>query len=434
MPAVQEYRLSRLFVATFIAIFGFLTFAISVSAAAQETVLTSFNGTDGYIPEGGLAFDASGNLYGTTFSGGAGNLGAVFELVRGAGGSWTESTLYSFCSATGCVDGTNPQGGLVLDKAGNLYGTTTTGGAHGFGTVFELVKGSDGKWKEKVLHNFNFGASDGYYPLSSLIFDPAGNLYGTTEWGGTYNSGTVFRLTQAADHKWTKKNLHSFNNDGKDGVAPYASLILDKAGNLYGTTTEGGASGTGCGGQGCGIVFELKPGASDKWTEKVLHSFTDNGKDGFKPWAGLVLDGSGNLFGTTNAGGSANAGCGNGGCGVVFELSPVAGKWPEKILHNFQENGSDGYASVAGLTRDAKGNLYGTTFYGGLYNDGTVFEVVRGSNKWTEKVLHNFDWSVTVKDGTSPGSGLIFDTAGNLYGSTEDGGNYNQGAVFKITP
>ena len=433
---MQTYRPSTLFVTAFIAIFGFLTATIP-SAAISEKVLHSFdsNGTDGYYPSASLVLDASGNLYGTAFDGGTNALGAVFELVPGSHGTWTENILYSFCSVAGCDDGANPQGGLTVDAAGNLYGTTASGGAHGAGTVFELVPGSHGTWKEKVLHSFNTVGTDGYYPLSSLIADAVGNLYGTTEWGGAYNSGTVFRLSLGTNHKWTKKTLHSFNDNGKDGYAPYASLIFDQRGNLYGTTALGGASGTACGGQGCGTVFELTPGANDKWTEKVLHSFMDNGKGGYKPWAGLVFDGSGNLYGTTNAGGPTNAGCGNGGCGVVFELTPATkGKWTEKVLHSFTDNNADGYASTAGLTIDAQGKLYGTTFYGGAYNDGTVFEVVQSNNKWTEKVLHNFDWSIYVKDGTCPMSGLIADKAGNLYGTTEDGGDYNMGAVFEITP
>jgi len=433
---VQNDRPLIRFVTTLIAIFGFLTVTTS-SAATSEKVLHSFesNGTDGYYPSASLVFDASGNLYGTAFDGGPGNLGVVFQLVPGSGGAWTENVLYNFCSVAGCVDGANPQGGVIVDAAGNLYGTTAGGGAYGSGTVFELVPGLHGKWKEKVLHSFNTVGTDGYYPLSSLIADSSGNLYGTTEWGGVHNSGTVFRLSLGTNQKWTKKILHSFNDNGKDGYAPYASLIFDQSGNLYGTTTLGGTSDTGCGGQGCGTVFELTPGANDKWTEKVLHSFMDNGKSGFKPWGGLVFDGSGNLYGTTNAGGPTNAGCGNGGCGVVFELTPLGnGKWAEKVLHSFKDNNTDGYASTAGLTIDVHGNLYGTTFYGGAYNDGTVFEMTYANNKWTETVLHNFDWSIYVKDGTWPMSSLIFDEAGNLYGTTQDGGDYNLGAVVEITP
>jgi uncharacterized repeat protein (TIGR03803 family) len=182
-------------------------------------------------------------------------------------------------------------------------------------------------------------------------------------------------------------------------------------------------------------VFELTLGSNGNWIEAVLHSFMDDGKSGFKPWGGVVIDGSGNLYGTTNAGGPVSAGCGNGGCGVVFELTPLGGgNWSEKVLHHFQDDGSDGYGSVAGLALDAKGNLYGTTYYGGAYNDGIAFEVVPAKKRWIEKVLHTFDWSLTVKDGSSPGSGLIFDSSGNLYGTTENGGDYDQGAVIEITP
>jgi uncharacterized repeat protein (TIGR03803 family) len=204
--------------------------------------------------------------------------------------------------------------------------------------------------------------------------------------------------------------------------------MFDAAGNLYGTTTRGGSSGTGCGGSGCGSVFQLTPGTNGKWTEKVLHSFQDNGKDGYDPWGGVVSDEAGNLYGVTNAGGAS-------GCGAVFKLTPGASKWTEKVLHSFGNDANDGCGSVAGLTVDAAGNLYGTTFYGGLYNDGTIFKMTLGTNgKWTEKVVHNFNWSLYVKDGTSPGAGLVVDTKGNLYGTTENGGNYNFGAVVEMTP
>lgn len=433
---MQNNRLLFKFILIFVFMIGLLNAATPAKAATSEKVLVSLgsNSTDGYYPYSGLVFDDSGNLYGTTFDGGVNGLGAVIELMPAAGGTWTETLLYSFCSTTNCVDGTNPEGGLILDTAGNLYGTAESGGGHGAGVVFELERGSNGKWKEKVLHNFNTVGTDGYYPLSSLVFDASGNLYGTTEWGGAYNSGTVFRLKPGTNHKWTEKILHSFSDNGTDGSAPYAALVFDKAGNLYGTTTAGGTSRTGCGGQGCGIVFELKHASGGEWVETILYSFLANGKDGYKPWGGVILDAAGNVYGTTNLGGPANGGCSS-GCGIVFKLAPTAkGKWTETVLHAFKKNNQDGYLSAAGLTLDKDGNLYGTTFYGGGFDDGTVFAMVKADKKWTEKVIHDFDWSLTVKDGTSPSSGLIPDAAGNLYGTTVDGGLYNFGAVYEITP
>ena len=429
---MQSKRPLVVLAAAFTVVFGFLTITAPLFAASSEKVLYSFcslsNCADGNTPEANLIFDAAGNLYGTTFNGGAYGFGSIFQLVRGSNGTWTEKVLYSFCSATNCADGTNPEG-LIFGKAGKLYGIALSGGVYGFGAVFELAPGKGGTWSEKVLHNFDFTGGDGYYPYNGLIVDAGGNLYGTTEWGGAYNSGTVFQLILSAKGKWTEKRLHNFNDNGKDGYAPLSGLMLDAAGNLYGTTTLGGSPGTGCGGHGCGIVFQLTPDAKGKWTEKMLHDFNSNGKDGYDPWGGVVSDKTGNLYGTTNAGGAS-------GCGTVFKLaSGASGKWTEKVLHSFAKDATDGCVPEAGLTVDVAGNLYGTTFYGGPYNDGTVFELIpRTNGTWMEKVVHNFDWSLYVKDGTSPGAGLIFDATGNMYGTTENGGALNSGTVFEITP
>ncbi len=429
---MQSKRPLTPLVAAFVVVFGLLTIATPLFAADTEKVLYSFcsvgaNCADGQTPQTSLIFDKAGNLYGTTFDGGAYSLGSVFQLKRGSNGTWTEHVLYSFCAATNCDDGTNPEG-LVFGADGKLYGMAQNGGGDGFGAVFQLTPRKGGIWSYKVLHNFDFNDGDGYYPYTGLIVDATGNLYGVTDWGGAYNSGTVFELTAGVKGKWTEKRLHSFNDNGKDGYAPFGVPMFDASGNLYGTTTRGGSSGTGCGGSGCGTVFRLKPGTNGKWTEKVLHSFQDNGKDGYDPWGGVVSDKAGNLYGVTNAGGAS-------GCGAVFKLTPGASKWTEKVLHSFENDANDGCGSVAGLTVDAAGNLYGTTFYGGLYNDGTIFKLTLGTNgKWTEKVVHNFDWSLYVKDGTYPGAGLVFDTKGNLYGTTENGGNLNFGAVVEMTP
>jgi uncharacterized repeat protein (TIGR03803 family) len=428
---MQSKRLLTPLVAAFIAVFGFLTITTPLFAASTEKVLYGFctlsNCADGQTPEANLIFDAAGNLYGTTFDGGAYSLGSIFQLAPGSGGTWTEKVLYSFCSTTNCADGTNPEG-LIFGKDGKLYGITLTGGGYGFGDVFQLAPGKAGTWTEKVLYNFNASGADGYYPYTGLIVGATGNLYGVTEWGGAYGDGTVFQLTEGAKGKWTEKTLHSFNNNGRDGYAPFSGLMFDAAGNLYGTTSVGGASGTGCGGHGCGIVFQLTPGAKGEWTEKVLRSFNDNGKDGYDPWAGVVRDAAGNLYGTTTAGGGS-------GCGTVFKLAPgVSGKWTEKVLHSFEKDTQDGCVPLAGLIVDKAGNLYGTAYYGGAYNDGAVFELIPRTNGWTEKVVHSFDWSLYVKDGTFPGAGLTFDAKGNLYGTTENGGDLNSGTVFKITP
>jgi uncharacterized repeat protein (TIGR03803 family) len=332
-----------------------------------EKVLYSFNldGADAVYPDGGLILDSAGNLYGTA-SGGAYGDGTVFELVHESSGGWTESVLHSFNANAG--DGQSPRASLILDAAGNLYGTTQSGGAGA--TVFELTPTGQG-WTETILHHFGTGA-DGDSPYSSLVFDSGGNLYGTTWKGGYGSSGTVFELTPDRSGGWTEKILRNFG-DGVDGAFPYSGLILDAAGNLYGTTYYGGT-------YDGGVAFELTPTAHGSWTEKILHHFNTNGTDGHQPYAGLILDGKGNLYGATLYGGSGacNDGFLGTGCGTVFELIPQAGgHWTETILHNFNYNGTDGIFPYSGLTQDSMGNLFGTTNLGGSYNDGTVYEIKR---------------------------------------------------------
>jgi uncharacterized repeat protein (TIGR03803 family) len=296
-------------------VFGFLTIAAPLFAASKEKVLHSFNPNrkEGAYPAAGLVLDEAGNLYGTAYQGSL--AGTVFQLAPGKNGKWTTKVLHSFGYGK---DGSYPLAGLIFDAAGSLYGTTSDGGAYGSGcsgqgcgTVFKLTPGANGKWTEKVLHSFGHG-KDGFFPHAGLIFDAAGNLYGTTTYGGAFGPGTVFQLTPGANDKWTEKILHSFNR--RDGIAPRASLIFDAAGNLYGTTENGGADNQ-------GVAFELSRPTNGEWTVKVLHSFNKNGRDGYEPLGDLVLDGAGNLFGMTYWGGSS--GCdGDGGCGTVFEITP----------------------------------------------------------------------------------------------------------------
>jgi uncharacterized repeat protein (TIGR03803 family) len=388
--------------------------------AATETVLHNFNdnGKDGFNPYGALIFDKAGNLYGTTVSGGAYDAGTVFELTP-KGGAWTETVLHSF-DANG-KDGTFPWGGLIFDAAGNLYGTTETGGVYGYGTVFEMSP--NGKtWKEKVLHSFNAGnGKDGGGSLAGLIFDGSGNLYGTTELGGAYDFGTVFELSPKTGGGWTEKVLHSFNPNTKDGVAPNASPIFDTAGNLYSTTLEGGA-------YDLGTVFELSPKTGGGWKEKILHSFNSNNTDGYFPFAALTLDGSGNLYGATSVGGAKYG-------GIAFELTPkTTGGWTEKILYDF---GYPGATDPFGqMIFDGAGNLYGTTGTNGPNDSGSVFKLTpRSSGKWALTVLHNFDGT----DGDNAHAGVVFDSSGHLYGTTYNGGNSTSctsgcGTVFEIKP
>lgn len=412
-------------------------FVTGAYAADGEKVLHSFSSSatskGGSDPAGGLIFDAAGNLYGTTVYSGAGactaiggaviGCGTVFELSPKSGGGWTEKVLYSFKNDG--MDANFPLAGLVFDRAGNLYGTSDQGGIFmcdgGYttcGTVFELIPKANGSWGEKVLHDFDDNGTDGFHPRASLTLDAAGNLYGTT-WGG---GGVAFELTTATDENWTETILHSFGN-GTDGAAPQAGLIFDASGNLYGTTALGGAY------EG-GTVFELTPSSGGVWTENILHNFDPYGPkgyslDGYYPSGTLIFDTAGNLYGATlNGGGNYND-------GAVFELTPATSGWTETILHKFGHR-TDGYNPIAGLIFDVAGNLYGTTNGGGVYNYGTVFEMTPAAGgSWTETVLHDFGHGV---DGSEPYSGsLIFDANGNLYGTTVLGGTGVGGTVFEIT-
>jgi uncharacterized repeat protein (TIGR03803 family) len=386
-------------------------------------------GTNGYTPQAGLILDASGNLYGTTSYGGdlrvcsQDSCGTVFELSQNKAGNWIETVLHIFGSGT---DGAVPRAGLVFDSRGDLYGTTLEGGTYGFGTVFELSPSIGGDWTETVLYNFSNAGSDGSGPLSSLIFDGAGNLYGTTGGGGTNGSGTVFELSPAAEGIWNETTLHSFNRNGIDGVDPSSGLTFNAAGSLFGTTSSGGSE-TGCSNYGCGIVFELTPDGDSAWTETVLYTFTSTGTGGYSPGrSGVVLDSAGNLYGTTVLGGTY-------GLGTAFELSAASGGvWKIKWLHGFGLGNDAGYPAN-GVTIDALGNLYGTaegsicTFY------STAFELSEEGGRWSEQVLHNL---AGLTDGGCPSSGLALDAAGDMFGTTDNGGGGSDpgGTVFEIKP
>lgn len=416
---------AKKFSAAFTVTLAFFTPALlltSTHAAAQkEKVLFSFQGKK-FSGPGSLIFDAAGNLYGTTSQGGAYGDGSVFELSPIAEGKSKEKVLHSFNG----TDGETPLGTLVFDAVGNLYGTTLNGGAHANGTVFELSPKVGGGWTEKVLHSFSAAGTEGTTPRSNLIFDASGNLYGTAYGGGdlgcvTQNGGacgTVFELSPTGTGGWILKTLHRFN--GIEGAYPAAGLTFDAAGSLYGTTSGGGPDVL----NQLGTVFELSPTASGTWTEKVLHSFTAD--DGNQPSAGLIFDAAGNLYGTTPFGGDVA-----GSIGTVFELSPSAsGDWTENVLYSFNI-ATGGAMPYAGLIFDAAGNLYGATAGGGANNNGTVFELSpTGIGHWTEQVLFGFD----VTDGENPQANVVMDAVGNLYGTTIQGGAYGDGTVFEVTP
>jgi uncharacterized repeat protein (TIGR03803 family) len=400
----------------FAAALAILTLSLSMTARhaiAQETVLYNFTGgSDGSTALAPLISDSSGNLYGTTEYGGAYANGTVFELTPQAGGSWTETVLHSFGNGS---DARNPWDGVIFDALGNLYGTTYSGGTYKFGTVFELSPQAGGGWTETVLHNFKAG--DGQQPTGSLIFDNAGNLYGTTGQGGAFGEGVVFKLSPQPGGTWTETVLHSFNPSGPDGQVPTCTLIFDTAGNLYGTTGYGGTFGH-------GTVFELSPNSSGGWTEKRLANFSNSGNSPYYPTAGLVFDAAGNLYTTTFYGGFYSD-------GTVVELSPKAGGgWTAKVIHNF--NGTDGHEPFDSLIIDSSGNLYGTTYAGGANGGGVAFELSpKAGGGWTEKTLHSFAGTGTT-DGGYPYASLMFDASGNLYGTTSANGTGLHGTVFKI--
>jgi uncharacterized repeat protein (TIGR03803 family) len=412
MPSTKPRNLVAILLAV---VFGFLTIAAPRFASSSERVLRNFCygstcGSGGNTPYAGVIFDAAGNLYGTTTVGDDGRSGVVYELIPNHG-QWTAKTLLALEGEYGFVC----QSSLILDAAGNLYGATSYGGAFNSGVVFELIP-NNGKWQAKVLHSFNPNQKDGVNPYGSLTLDGAGNLYGTTYNGGTRNSGTVFELMRN-NGKWTHRVLHNFG--GKNGANPQSGVTLDAAGNLYGTTYYGGTDGT-------GTVFELSLD-NGKWMEKVLYSFKLNGRDALYPAAGLIFDMAGNLYGTTEGGGFH-------GGGTVFELMRNHSQWTEKVLHGFNENSKDGAYPLAGLVMDKHENLYGTTYYGGTYGAGTVFELILDKGEWAEKRLYSFCPMTYCYDGALPMAGVIFDKAGNLYGTTENGGLSAGGTVFEVTP
>jgi len=313
---------------------------------------------DGQKPEAGVLFDATGNLYTTTYFGGLYDQGTVFELIPQSSGLWKEKRLHSFGGTQ--QDGKNPVE-IIFDSLGNIYGTTWIGGKYNLGVAYELMPQSDGTWKEKILHSFNWDGTDGFTPLAGLVMDARGNLYGATASGGTALGGTVFELSPTGQGLWKETILHNFALDGVDGTGPFGTLIFDRAGNLYGTTIGGGPNNK-------GTVFELSPAGKGVWTESILHDFGAE-SDGQNPGSALIFDRSGNLYGVTEAGGTYNL-------GTAFELSPATGGgWSETVLHNFGSLSFDGIAPVGSLIFDPAGNLYGTTDEGGTTGYGTVYEI-----------------------------------------------------------
>jgi uncharacterized repeat protein (TIGR03803 family) len=400
-------------------------------AQSPERVIHSFSGSDGYSPMAKLVLDSAGNLYGTTELGGANNWGTVFRLSPNQNGGWTETVLYSFCQnfdGSKCVDGSEPQSGLILDSLGNLYGVTPSGGNQscpeqtaGCGTVFELSPptSSGEPWTYGVIYNFcsnQNNCGDGAQPFSDLILDSAGNLYGTTWLGGAYGYGTVFELSQSQSG-WTESLLYSFCSLGKypvcpDGWGPKQGVIFDNLGNLYGTTSRGGSSNT----NGEGVVYKLSHEGLT-WSESVVRAFPGGGIFPTGELLATVQLYHGHLYSTNFLGGTAEA-------GGVFQVN-LQGKGNEIVTFN----GSDGGGPTAGVLIDEKtGTIYGTTSGENSSTYGTVFQITSG--QLTVLYYFNFDGV----SGVEPFGALISDGRGHLYGTTLGGGKDGKGTIFEITP
>jgi len=411
-------------VAPALAIVLALTIAGSQSVHAQMyTKIHDFTGgQDGANPYAGLTMDRGGNLYGTTFGGGAG-YGTVYKLIHKDSG-WVFNPLYSF-EGSGSNDGAGPfLGTVTIGPDGTLYGATLLGAGggcsrfySGCGTVFNLKPPPRActttlcPWTETVLYRFS-GGSDGAYPVGDLVFDKAGNIYGAANGYAESPPGLVYELTQSGG-TWTKTDLYAFAG-GADGEFPESGLIFDLAGNLYGTTFSGGTNNV-------GTIYQLTHSGSG-WTENTLHEFGGDGN----PTATLISDSSGNLYGAASNGGT-------GGGGTVFEMTPSGGNWGYNVLNNF----TGGYEAgpAAKLIMDANGNLYGTTYSDGKYKYGSVFELTpNGDGTWTEIDLYDFcAGGSPCSDGANPWSNLVFD-AGGIYGTASVGGTNGDGVIFKITP
>jgi uncharacterized repeat protein (TIGR03803 family) len=412
---------------------GVVAASSTTSLAQSEWVVHSFDGTHGDQPMGNLIADSAGNLYGTAFQGGAHNWGIVYELVRPVPPktAWTEIVLYNF---TGGADGALPEGGVIFDNAGNLFGTTYQGGASKTGTVFELSPPATpgGAWTESVLHSFQPLSGDGEYPETGLTWDHSGNLIGVTPSGGSNrpsacggNCGTVFQLSppSTTGGEWTETILQNFK--WGQGVEPLGIPVVAANGTLYGTTYSGGLGGE-------GVVYRLTPPAAPdgSWAYRVLHAFTA-GLDGASPRGSLALHGKGVLYGTTTRAGT------NGG-GTVFQLVPPVnpgGAWTENILYNFGSFTGDAGDPAANIIFDSAGNIYGTTTAGGTANGGAVFQLTppaSSDGNWTETVLHSFH-DENENDGALPSGGLIFGKNGVLFGVTQIGGAHGEGAVYGVT-
>ena len=389
-------------------------FVLSLAAATATTtdVIFSFEGDEGEYADTDLEIGA-GSIYGTTVLGGDFGGGTVFSLTLTPSG-WMHTVLYSF---TGGADGGEPYKGVTVDRAGNLYGTTVTGGSGscegGCGVVYKLTN-SGGTWTQTVIHAFT-GGDDGSGPGARLTVDQSGNVYGMAPTGGAYGAGTIYKIHQGHSG-WNLKVIHAFTG-GADGSTGSAGRMILRGGRLYGAATVGGIYGS-------GVIFELTPRRGpQEWAFRRIYSFRGQ-PDGSFPYGALLFGGEGRIYGTTYYGG-------DNGIGAVYELSQQRlGDWQERVIYSFQQ-GTDGNSPISNLVRDAAGNLYGTTSEGGL-GSGTIFKLSPiGGGQWIETVVHAFEGP---PDGAFAYNGMVVDRLGNFYGATVHGGDNDDGSVYKFTP
>jgi uncharacterized repeat protein (TIGR03803 family) len=387
---------------------------VGAAAAATTTVIYSFAGDDdGEYADTDLALDNAGNIYGTTVSGGDFGSGTVWQLTL-SGNGWSHAVIYSFTSGT---DGGEPYKGVTVDASGNLYGTTVSGGSGscegGCGVAYKVTN-SGGTWTYSVIHAFT-GGNDGSGPGARVTLDGQGNVYGMTPTGGAYGLGTIYQLHPRANGGYAVKVIHAFTG-GADGSGGSAGKMILRNGRLYGAATAGGVNGS-------GTVFALTPTTRGEWEFSTLYAFKGQPDAGF-PYGALIFDHSGNLYGTTYYDGANDV-------GAVYELSPSsAGAWSEKVLYSFK-GGRDGNSSISNMVSDAAGNLFGTTSEGGT-GKGTIFELIPGQNgNWSESLPHIFQGP---PDGAFPYNGMVSNGAGSFYGATVHGGVNDEGAVYQFTP
>jgi len=391
-------------------------FLSAISQAQTITVLHSFTtGGDGSEPFAGVTMDRAGNLYGTTSSGANGNVGTVYKLTHRQGG-WTLNTIYTFDHPN---DGYYSAARVVFGPDGSLYGTTQGGGPGGAGVVYNLRPPATAcktvlcSWSYTNLYSFTGGSDGGQPYLGDLVFDSAGNIYGTTSAGGGqgcfgFGCGVVFKLSHSGGG-WTETVLYTFSGND-DGANPFNGVTFDRAGNLYGTTTQNGR-------YGYGTVYELSPTGSG-WTQSTLYNFT-GGLDGGNPIGGVAIDAAGNLYGTTEDGGNA-PGLG----GTVWELTPSNGSWTFSVLQSLPTFYEGPFATP---TLDAAGNVYGTSTFGG--GSGLVFKLAPSGAGWNYT-----PYDFNGNNGDIPIGGVTLDSNGNLYGTTAEGGTHTWGTVWEITP